>query len=191
MPLLIYMKKYLHKRNPTCKFNLSLERTNLFKTFTTIITNNSVLSLLLSQGIQRLHWTMEYEQSWFEKMWKNCQNEIYSELWQKDFWMPLLAFEYKIYLLAQNISVAGTDFWRGIPIGKRVGVGLRRLSTGNSFRTISKVFRTGNSTLIKLVNKLFSELARMSPKFIKFPKTNLETEAEMRSFSDFTVCKIP
>ena len=105
--------------------------------------------------------------------------------------MPLLAFEYKIYLLAQNISVAGTDFWRGIPSGKRVGVGLRRLSTGNSFRTISKVFRTGNSTLIKLVNKLFSELARMSPKFIKFPKTNLETEAEMRSFSDFTVCKIP
>ena len=191
MPLLIYMKKYLHKRNPTCKFNLSLERINLFKTFTTIITNNSVLSLLLSQGSQRLHWTMEYEQSWFEKMWKNCQNEIYSELWQKDFWMPLLAFEYKIYLLAQNISVADTDFWRGIPIGKRVGVGLRRLSTGNSFCTISKVFRTGNSTLIKLVNKLFSELARMSPKFIKFPKTNLETEAEMRSFSDFTVCKIP
>ena len=82
---MIYMKKYLPKRNPTCKFNLSLERTNLFKTFTTIITNNSVLSLLLSQGSQRLHWTMEYEQSWFGKMWKNCQNEIYSELWQKDF----------------------------------------------------------------------------------------------------------
>ena len=37
-------------------------------------------------------------------------------------------------------------------------VRLRRLSTGNSFRTISKAFGTGKSTVIKLFNELFSEL---------------------------------
>ena len=60
--------------------------------------------------------------------------------------MFLSTFEYKIYLLAQNISMADTE------------VRLRRLSTGNSFRTISKAFGTGKSTVIKLFNELFSEL---------------------------------
>ena len=31
----------------------------------------------------------------------------------------------------------------------------------------------------------------MSPEFIKFPKTTLETGAKIRSFCDFTGCKIP
>ena len=45
--------------------------------------------------------------------------------------------------------------------------------------------------MIKLVNELISELFRMSPEFIKFPKTTLETGAKIRSFCDFTGCKIP
>ena len=66
--------------------------------------------------------------------------------------MSLSTFEYKIYLLAQNISLADTVF-RGVPIEKRAEI--RRLSTGNSFRTISKAFGTGKSTVIKLFNELF------------------------------------
>ena len=89
------------------------------------------------------------------------------------------------------MAEADTVFWKGVLIGKRVGVGLSGLSTGNSFRTISKVFETGKSTVIKLVNKLISELVRMSPEFIKFPKTTLETGAKFRRFCDFTGCKTP
>ena len=50
--------------------------------------------------------------------------------------------------------MADTVFW-GVPIKKRAEVRLRRLSTGNSFRTISKAFGTGKSTVIKLFNELF------------------------------------
>ena len=31
----------------------------------------------------------------------------------------------------------------------------------------------------------------MSPEFIKFPKTSLETGSKIRSFCNFTGCKIP
>ena len=50
--------------------------------FTKIIMDSSVFSLLLSQGTQKIYWAIEYEQSWFEKMRKNRQKEIYCELWQ-------------------------------------------------------------------------------------------------------------
>ena len=101
------------------------------------------------------------------------------------------AFEFIIDLVEQNMAKADTVFRKAVPIEKRVGVGLWTLSTGNSFRTISKVFGIGKSAVIKLVNELISELVRMSPEFIKFPKTTLETGAKIRSFRDFTGCKIP
>ena len=69
------------------------------------------------------------------------------------------------------MAKADTVFWKAVPIEKRVGVGLWRLSTGNLFRIISKVFGIGKSTVIKLVNELISELVQLSPEFIKFPKT--------------------
>ena len=101
------------------------------------------------------------------------------------------SFEYIIDLVEQNMVQADTVFQKAVPIEKHVGVGLWRLSTGNSFRTISKVFGIAKSTVIKLVNELISELVRMSPEFIKFTKTTLETGAKIRSFCDFTGCKIP
>ena len=46
------------------------------------------------------------------------------------------------------MAKADTVFRKAVPIEKRVGVALWRLSTGNSFRTISKVFGIGKSTVI-------------------------------------------
>ena len=153
--------------------------------------DNSVLLLSLSQETKRRYWAMEYEQSCFDKMWRNCNNDIYCKLWQKEFQMSPSTFEYIIGHVEQNMAKADTAFRKAVRIEKCVGVGLWRLSTGNSFRTISKVFGIGKSTVIKLVNKLISELVRMSPEFIKFLKTTLETGAKIRSFCDFTGCKIP
>ena len=189
--LLIYIKKYLQKRNSSRKFKLILGRINLFRILTRTIMDNSVLLLSLSQETQRRYWAMEYEQSWFEKMWRNRHNDIYCELWQKEFRMSPSTFEFIIDLVEQNMAKADTVFRKAAPIEKRVGVGLWRLSTGNSFCTISKVFGIGKSTVITLVNELISELVRMSPEFIKFPKTALETGSKIRSLRDFTGCKIP
>ena len=98
--------------------------------------------------------------------------------------------EYIINLVEQNLAEADTDFRKAVLIEKRVGVELWRLLTGNLFRTVSKVFGIGKSIVIKLVNELISELVRMSPEFIKFPKTTLETGAKIRSFCNITGCKI-
>ena len=141
---------------------------------TRTIMDNSVLLLSLSQETQRHYWAMQYEQSWFDKMWRNCHNDIYCELWQKEFRMSPSTFEYIIGLVEQNMGKADTVFRKAVRIEKRVGLGLWRLSTGNSFRTISKVFGIGKS-----------------PEFIKFRKTTLETGAKIRSFCDFIGCKIP
>ena len=97
---------------------------------------------------------MEYSQLRFEKMWENLHKEIYCELWQKEFRMSPLTFEYIIDLVDQNTANADSIFQKAVPIEKRVGVGLWRLLTGHSFRTISKVFGIGKSTVIKLVNEI-------------------------------------
>ena len=80
------------------------------------------------------------------------------------------------------MAKANIVFWKAVPIEKGIGVGLWLLSTRNSFHAISKVFGIGKSTAIKMVNQLISELVGMSPEFIKFPKTTLETGAKIRSF---------
>ena len=41
---------------------------------TRTIMDNSALILSLSQETQRSYWAMEYEQSWFDKMWRNRHN---------------------------------------------------------------------------------------------------------------------
>ena len=64
--------------------------------------------------------------------------------------------------------------------------GYRDFQLGTHF---TQVFGIGKSTVIKLVNKVISELFRMSPKLIKFPKATLETGAKIRSFCDFAGCK--
>ena len=79
--------------------------------------DNSVLLLSLSQGTQSRYWAMEYEQSWFEKMWRNRHNDIYCELWQKEFRMSpyiiiYLHLEYIIDLVEQNMAKADTVFRR-------------------------------------------------------------------------------
>ena len=81
--LLIYIKKYLQKRNSSRKFKLILGRINLLRMLTRTIMDDSALLLSLSQETQRRYSAMEYEQSWFEKMWRNCHNDIYCKLWKK------------------------------------------------------------------------------------------------------------
>ena len=51
--LLIYIKKYLQKRNSSRKFKVVLGRINLLRILTRTIMDNSVLLLLLSQETQR------------------------------------------------------------------------------------------------------------------------------------------
>ena len=48
----------------------------------------------------------------------------------------------------QNMGKTEAVFQKAVPIEKRVGIGLWRLLTGNSFCTINKVFGIEKSTVI-------------------------------------------
>lgn len=45
---------------------------------------------------------IQYNQSWFENMCIDHQNTVIHELWQKEFRMKPLTFEYLLNLIAQN-----------------------------------------------------------------------------------------
>ena len=84
-----------------------------------------------------------------------------------------------------------TTFRNSIKIEKRVAVALWRLSTGNSYRTVSKVFGIAKSTVVKIVNNFCAEICNISPQFIKFPKNAVETASQIQRFKVMTACVIP
>ena len=190
--LLILIKKILRKKKAYCKTRFIFNIVNQIYLRQTLLNNNVILLFALSQDIkERRYWAMEYDQAWFERMWQNRNDEIFSELWHKEFRMSPSTFEYLISLVEQSLSKVDTAFRKAVPIEKRVAVALWRLSTGNSYRTISKVFGIGKSTVIKLFQEFVRELLMLSPEFIKFPKTALETCTAIKAFQESTDCVIP
>ena len=83
-----------------------------------------------------------------------------------------------------------TTFRNSIKIEKRVSVALWRLSTGNSYRTISKVFGIAKSTVVKIVNNFCAEICNISHQFIKFPKNAVEAASQIQRFKVMTECVI-
>ena len=69
-----------------------------------------------------------------------------------------------------------TTFRNSIKIEKRVAVALWRLSTGNSYRTVSKVFSIAKSTVVKIVNNFCAEICRLSS--LNFLKTLLKQQVK-------------
>ena len=71
---------------------------------------------------------------------------------------------------------------------KRVAVAIWRLSTGNSYRTVSKVFGIGISTACTICKEFRTALARISHDFIPFPKNGFESVTEIQQFKEFCGC---
>ena len=141
--------------------------------------------------MQRRYWMMEYNQAWFEKMWDNRNDEIFLELWSKEFRVRPQTFEFIVNLVVGSMGKRNTNFRNAIQIQKRVAVAIWRLSTGNSYRTVSKVFGIAKSTVVKIVHDFCSELCSISHQFIKFPNNAIETASEIQSFKVMTGCVIP
>ena len=84
---------------------------------------------------------MQHNQLWLGKMWYISH--------QKDFRMGQKSFEYPLNLIAQNRK-SETRFRTENAVQKRLAVPLSRLSTGYSYRVISKVFGVGKSTILTI-----------------------------------------
>ena len=85
---------------------------------------------------QRRYWMMHYDQAWFEKMWHNRYDLIFTELWLKEFRVGPETFHYIVSLVQVPLQKQDTTFRKAVTIEKRVAVGMWRLASGNSYRTI-------------------------------------------------------
>ena len=48
---------------------------------------------------KRRYWMMEYDQSWFERMWYKRHDLLFQDLWLKELRMSLETFEFVVDLV--------------------------------------------------------------------------------------------
>ena len=123
----------------------------------------------------RSEWMFYREEFWFEILWMNRNNPDYENRWRSDFRMCGQTFSHIVDLVRANLEKRDTHFRKAIPIEKRVAVAIWRLSTGNSFRSVSKTFAIGKSTAVTITREFCVEMMNISSRFIKFPVSRKET----------------
>ena len=96
-----------------------------------------------------------------------------------------------VELVRPRLEKRDTQLRKAIPIEKRVGVALWRLSNGNSFRCIEKTFGVGKSTAVEITAEFCRELFRIAHLFIKFPKNREQTAEAIVKFKNDYRSKIP
>ena len=82
-------------------------------------------------------------------------------------------------------------FGKAIPLEKIVTVGLWRIATGNSNRSINKVFGIGLASVAKIMYKFCEAILKEARKFIKFPANGRETALEFEKSSYFAQTALP
>ena len=87
----------------------------------------------------RSYWMSQYDQSWFENMWLNRQNTVFYELWEKQFRIEPVTFEYPLNLIAQN-RIKWHKIQENNRRWKTSGCSIIENINRNSYRTISKRF---------------------------------------------------
>ena len=100
-------------------------------------------------------------------------------------------FDFIVNLVEADMRKEDTYFRKTISIQKRVPCALWKLSTGNSYRVVSKVFGVGRSTVSQIVKEFCKTLRKKSSRFKKFPKIRMKVALEIQKFQDSVDCKIP
>ena len=125
---------------------------------------------------------MQYNQLWFETMWDTREDDATKDLWKKEFRISVETLQYLLDLIGVNLQRLDTRFRKGIKVEKRLAIVIRRLSAGNSYRSVSKVFGVGKYTIIKIFQDGINHIVQLAPTFIKSPVTALETALATMSF---------
>ena len=138
-------------------------------------------------------WMINQGQNWFERLWANRFDQYFREIWRKEFRFSVETFDFIKNLVRDKIEKQNTFFRKPIPLEKRVAVALWRLATatGNSYRSISKVFGIGLTSVAKIVYEFCESIFEEVGQFIKFPANGHKTALEMEKFSYFTQTVLP
>ena len=159
-----------------------LQRTQVF--------SSMIRSTIFEMNIRRRRsvWAYQREELWFDSM-LNDQN--FEQHWRSDFRMSQDTFRDIVRAVQPALEKRDAQFRRAIPIEKRVAVALWRLSTGNSFRTVAKTFAVGKSTAVLITREFCSEMLRLVPRYIHFPRNRRETAEAIEQVKVFCQCRIP
>ena len=130
---------------------------------------------------RRVVWSYPRPQGWFEEMYRNPGM---STLWKNHFRFSKDTFDYICQLVGPELSRQNTRLRRAIPLAKRVGMALRRLGTGNSYRTTEITFGQGRSTVIKICENFMEALIRRKNEFIRFPEDTRDVAHAMRKMEN-------
>ena len=139
----------------------------------------------------RRYWMIKYGQSWFDWLWNNRDNELFKETWKKEFRFSLETFYFLVDLVQDKIEKCDMSFRKVVPLEKWVAVTLWWLATGNSYRTTSKVFGIGLSTVAKVIYEFCEAMLEISHEFINFSSNGRETAIAIQKCCAFTESKIP
>ena len=132
----------------------------------------------------RRYWMINYEERWFEKTIARKDEPIFQELWKNEFRMLPSTSDFIVNLVEADMRKEDTYFRKTISIQKRVPCTLWQLSTGNSYRVVSKVFGAGRSAVSQIVKEFCKTLHKKSSRFIKFPKTRMEVALDIQKFQE-------
>ena len=121
-----------------------------------------------------------YNQHWFETIWRLRHNQIVSRIFKREFRVSPEMFEFILQLVNRSMFRDNTILREAISIEKRVAIAMWRLSTGNSYRTIAKVFSVSPPSVNKIVLEFCTVLDMMGESFIKFPDNELATRQQIQ-----------
>ena len=95
-------------------------------------------------------------------------------------------FDVPLNLLHPSLLRQNTSLRDCIPPEKVLALGLYRLAHGNSYSTIGANLGVGKSTVIKAVQDVTEALFDLRNEYIKFPVTEVETVANIETFSELS-----
>ena len=78
-------------------------------------------------------WAYERDETWFSKLLNDDGDPNFDIRWRNEFRMKHSTFLQIVQLVRPRLEKRDTQLLKAIPIEKRVGVALWRLSTGNYF----------------------------------------------------------
>ena len=112
---------------------------------------------------------------------------VMKELWKTEFRMSVETFQYLLGLIGVNLQRLDTCLRKAIKAEKRLAIVIWRLSTGNSYRSVSKAFGVGKFTVIKIFLDGINHIVQLASMFIKLPVTTLETPLLLRHFKSLLI----
>ena len=118
---------------------------------------------------------VNYGRNWFERLWANRYDQYFRKIWRREFRFSVETFDFIKNLVRYKMEKQNAFFRMAIALEKRVAVARWRLATGNSYRSISKVFGIGLTSVAKIVYEFCESIYEEAGQFIKFPANGHKT----------------